>query len=165
MTCELFRARFRSGSEERELLGHLRDCDGCLQFAVAGDPDVLFRSLGGEAIEPPGGVDSFVDEVMREIRVRQAESVVYPVRRFAWRQWSIAAAVALALVSGILVYRPASAPSLPEAAAVSVAVAEPTMTRPIVESYQASNATIVEVPSDSDLRVVMIFDETLPADL
>jgi hypothetical protein len=41
-------------------------------------------------------------------------------------------------------------------------------TKPIVESYESESATIVEVPTDEvgdDVKIVMIFDENLPADL
>jgi hypothetical protein len=40
-------------------------------------------------------------------------------------------------------------------------------TKPIVETYDSQNATIVEVPNEnaSNVQVVMIFDEKLPADL
>jgi len=40
-------------------------------------------------------------------------------------------------------------------------------TKPIVETYDSQNATIVEVPTDEtdDVKIVMIFDENLPADL
>jgi hypothetical protein len=37
-------------------------------------------------------------------------------------------------------------------------------TKPIIETYQSQNATIVEVPADG-ANVVMIFDDKLPADL
>jgi len=41
------------------------------------------------------------------------------------------------------------------------------VTRPVVDTYESKNATIIEVPSESkdDVQVVMIFDESLPADL
>jgi len=41
------------------------------------------------------------------------------------------------------------------------------VTKPVVETYESKNATIVEVPSEAkdDVQVVMIFDESLPADL
>jgi len=41
------------------------------------------------------------------------------------------------------------------------------VTKPVVDTYDSKNATIIEVPSESkdDVQVVMIFDESLPADL
>jgi hypothetical protein len=39
------------------------------------------------------------------------------------------------------------------------------VTKPIVESYDSKTATIVEVPGVKDAQVVMIFDDSLPADL
>ena len=43
----------------------------------------------------------------------------------------------------------------------------PAVTKPVVDAYDSKNATIVEVPSEAkdDVQVVMIFDESLPADL
>jgi len=42
----------------------------------------------------------------------------------------------------------------------------PTATKSLVETYSSHDATIVEMPSDgSDTKVVMIFDDKLPADL
>jgi uncharacterized protein (UPF0333 family) len=41
-------------------------------------------------------------------------------------------------------------------------------TKPVVETYESDSATIVEMPSEGaadDVKIVMIFDENLPADL
>ena len=40
-------------------------------------------------------------------------------------------------------------------------------TKPVVETYESDNATIVEMPSNpgDDVQLVMIFDENLPVDL
>jgi hypothetical protein len=51
-----------------------------------------------------------------------------------------------------------------------VATAKPrptaTATKSFVETYSSHDATIVEMPNDgSDTKVVMIFDDKLPADL
>ena len=38
--------------------------------------------------------------------------------------------------------------------------------RPVIQSYDSQKATIVEVPSEGeDVTVVMVFDDSLPADL
>lgn len=52
--------------------------------------------------------------------------------------------------------------------AVVVAQAQPPVVdRPVIEQYDSAGATIVEVPAQnsSEIRLVMIFDESLPADL
>jgi hypothetical protein len=40
-------------------------------------------------------------------------------------------------------------------------------TKPVVETYSSSDATIVEVPSEGagDTKIVMVIDDRLPADL
>jgi hypothetical protein len=70
-----------------------------------------------------------------------------------------------------LVYRhdaakPASKPA--QVARAPIAAKAPALTtKPIVETYESDRATILEVPTDSndDVKIVMIFDENLPADL
>jgi hypothetical protein len=38
--------------------------------------------------------------------------------------------------------------------------------KPVIENYESQNATIVEVPTEGEaVKVVMVFDESLPADL
>jgi hypothetical protein len=110
---------------------------------------------------------------MSDVRFRGTERIVDARSRFAPAQrWAIAAAAAIAVVSGALFWPRADRGVVPQApvamvasapAATSFAVAS----RPVVERYASSSATIVEVPSEetSDLKVVMIFDESLPADL
>jgi len=41
------------------------------------------------------------------------------------------------------------------------------VTKPVVETYESQSATIMEVPNEQndDVKIVMIFDENLPADL
>ena len=55
----------------------------------------------------------------------------------------------------------------PPAAVLVAEHVSPTTTKQIVETYESKDATIVEVPAAKagDARVVMIYDETLPADL
>jgi hypothetical protein len=173
ITCESFRNRFETGSEDPAVLEHLRSCDRCLDFAAHQDPDVMFRALGGEELVPPGGGEAFVDDVMQQVRVRGAESTLSASRRVAsWpRRLAIAATIAAA-VTGAMFYN--SFPSGPTGSQPVVAIdaglrARPSRenlaTKPVVESYESENATIVEVPSDDDVKIVMIFDENLPADL
>jgi hypothetical protein len=170
MSCESFRARFHAGTEDAALLAHLRACDRCLDFAAHSDPDVMFRALGGEDMIPPGGVDAFVNDVMQQVRVRDAESAVASARIVAWpRRLAMAAAVAMAVFGATLVVRVDS----PSGATGSQPVVRahrstPSLTtKPVVETYESDNATIVEVPTDAsdDVKIVMIFDENLPADL
>ena len=174
--CDRFRRSFQPGTEDADVLAHLRTCDPCLDFAATADPDVMFRALGGSEMIPPGGIDAFVDDVMQQVRVRTAENASAPRREVSWtRRLAIAATVALAVTSGTLVYRldttPATAPVRQNAHFRPVprtVEGRSLTTKPIVETYESDQATIVEVPSETaadDVKIVMIFDENLPADL
>jgi hypothetical protein len=118
---------------------------------------------------PPGGVDAFVEDVMRQVRVRGAETALDSHHGVSWtRRLAIAATIAVAVTGGTLVYRndvPATVPAGVEHRALAPYVE--LATKPIVETYDSENATIVEVPTDpsDDVKIVMIFDENLPADL
>jgi len=171
--CDEFRAACRQPEElGSEALAHMRACADCLNHAIAVDPELMFRGLGGD-IEPDGGVDAFVGGVMHEIRFRKAERIVDARHRFAPAQrWAVAAAAAVAIVSGAMFWPRSDRGVVPVNPVAVVASAPaslvvPVSSRPVVESYGSSSATIVEVPSEetSDLKVVMIFDESLPADL
>src|SRR5512138_1934823 len=76
MTCREFRDQFAPASSDARVLEHVRSCDACLDFAAQIDPDIMFRAIGGAEMVPPGGVDAFVDDVMRQVRVRSAANVV-----------------------------------------------------------------------------------------
>ncbi len=103
------------------------------------------------------------------LRLRQAEGSV--ARRFlvAPRRLAAAAAIVAAIGAGALVYESrqnvgrASSPSTRAESPRHIQLA----TKPVVETYQSQNATIVEMPSEgkNDAQLVMIFDESLPADL
>lgn len=162
ISCQTFRAKLQPGSREPELLEHLRKCDACLEYAVSTDPDNFFRAIGGEELVPPGGVDAFTSDVMAQVRVRQAEGSV--ARRFlvAPRRLAAAAAVIVAIGVSALIYDNAQKTMPMQHQPIAVARPAQLATKPIVETYQSRNATIVEVP---DSNVVMIFDDTLPADL
>ena len=172
MSCESFRARFHAATEDAALLAHLRACDRCLDFAVQADPDVMFRSLGGGEMIPPGGVDAFVDDVMQQVRVRAAESTVTARNVVSWpRRLAVAATVA-AGITGAMLYNQATStgPTVPMVATRAMAPVTPKKlaTKPIVETYESDSATIVEMPSEGaadEVKIVMIFDENLPADL
>ena len=170
MSCDTFRTSFHTDTENAALLAHLRTCDRCLDFAATVDPDVLFRSLGGEDLVPPGGVDAFVDDVMRQVRVRSAENTVAAVPPASWtRRLAIAAALAVVVTGATLVSRDDATATRFEPvkrAAISAPRAALT-TKPVVETYESDSATIVEVAGDhdDDVKIVMIFDENLPADL
>lgn len=180
MNCELFRQRFEASTDDAALLGHVRTCDRCLEFAATVDPDILFRALGGEELVPPGGVDAFVDDVMQQVRVRVAEKTLVHPRVISWpRRLAVAATLVAGVTGAMLFYRAdVPQPELPGPAAIARSV-EPVSqskltTKPVVETYQsagevtADNATIVEMPAEDtgdDVKIVMIFDENLPADL
>ena len=174
ITCRHFRANLKPGATDAALLEHLRHCDACLDFAMGVDPDLFFRSIGGEELVPPGGVDAFVGDVMSQVRVRTAETSLAPRRAVsAWQRLAIAATVAAGVTGATLVYRleqraPSPQPAHTIAAVVKPAAARSAIlaTKSFVETYSSHNATIVEVPNDgNDAKVVMIFDDTLPADL
>ena len=165
ITCQTFRSRLQPGSTDAEVLEHLRNCDACLDHAMAIDPENFFRAIGGEEMVPPGGVDAFASGVMAEIRLRQTEGSVGRRMLIAPRRLIAAAAIVAAI--GISFF--ASQTSLQSVPAPQSAAARPVQlaTKPVVETYDSRNATIVEVPTEgkNDPQVVMIFDESLPADL
>jgi hypothetical protein len=166
ISCQTFRTNLQPGTHDADLLEHLRHCDACLDFAVQVDPDTFFRALGGDELVPPGGIDAFVGDVMAQVRSRATETAAEPRSAFSnMRRLAIAATVAAAVTTGLVVsnYRPVPAPLSTQHSALSTAL----VTKPIVETYESNNATIVEVPSEAkdDVQVVMIFDESLPADL
>ncbi len=163
MSCDSFRKRFHVGTDDAALLEHLRSCDRCLDFAAHADPDVMFRALGGSEMIPPGGIDAFVSGVMQQVRVREAETTVVAARTAVWpRRLAMAAALATAVFGATMTHRYQPMPDT-----TPVARARFFTTKPIVESYESQNATIVEVPTEQadDVKIVMIFDENLPADL
>lgn len=168
MNCETFRQACRQGEQTAATLAHMRECGACLDFAVQIDPDNLFRSLGGDDLVPPCGIDLFVEEVMQQVHVREAErNLAYRIRVPAPYRWAVAAALGIGVLSAPLFYNASTVPA-PVAAPVRIAAGlhRADIERPIVESYESQNATIVEVPNDSsDTKVVMIFDDKLPADL
>jgi hypothetical protein len=174
ISCDSFRKTFAVATEDAELLAHLRICDRCLDHAAGIDPDVLFRALGGDTLVPPGGIDAFVGEVMQQVRVRDTETTLSSHRELSWpRRLAIAATVAAGISGAWLVSRdsvvaPVAPIAIQEARAIAPVPAQKLTTRPTVESYESSEATIIEVPSegaDDAVKIVMIFDENLPADL
>jgi hypothetical protein len=168
MSCDSFRTRFHAGTEDAALLDHLRSCDRCLDFAAHTDPDVMFRALGGEDLVPPGGLDEFVSEVMQQVRVHDAESAVQAARAVHWpRRLAMAAAVGAAVFGATLAYRVDAPQTMPTSVRAAAVQRAPLTTKPVVATYDSQNATIVEVPTEasSDVKIVMIFDENLPADL
>jgi hypothetical protein len=171
ISCETFRAQFAPSTEDAAVLEHLRSCDACLDSAAMIDPDVMFRALGGSELVPPGGVDAFVGDVMREVRLRTTEHRMTVAPDMSWRRRLAVAAVLTAGLSGTLfIYQQDRARVAPVVVpAVLQAVAAPLIltNKPVVEQYDSDRATIVEMPTDgvADVAVVMVFDENLPADL
>ena len=173
ISCDAFRKRFTADTEDALVLEHLRACDRCLDFAVQTDPDVMFRSLGGGEMIPPGGVDAFVTDVMQQVRVRAAESTVTARNVVSWPRRLAVAATLAAGITGAMLYNQASNPTTPTtplaiARAVAPVTTQKFATKPVVETYESQSATIVEMPSEGaadDVKIVMIFDENLPADL
>ena len=166
ISCNAFRATLRPGSDDAGQLEHLRHCDACLDFAVGVDPDFLFRAIGGEELVPPGGIDAFTADVMRQVQLRETESTLVPRRVIGWPQrLAIAATIAAGVTGGALVWNREHRVAVPKPAPRAVQLVT-VATKPVVETYSSQNATIVEVPADSsDTQVVMVFDDKLPADL
>lgn len=169
ISCQTYRASLSAGTQDAALLEHLRRCDACLDFSVEVDPDNFFRSIGGSDLVPPGGVDAFVGDVMRQVQIRGKETSIDSGNTLTWRQrLAIAATIAAGITGATLIYRHEQralpAPAQVTAAAPAAAQAKVLTTKPIVESY-SRNATIVEIPAEGNVNVVMIFDEKLPADL
>jgi hypothetical protein len=165
ITCDVFRAQFSPATDDAVLLDHLRSCDACLTFAAEKDGDVLFRSLGGDELVPPGGVDAFVEDVMRAVHIRSAENSVSS-RGVRWpRKVAIAATIAAAITGATMVYEYNRAPIvMPPVAHHTIAIKS--ASKPIIETYDSQKATIVEVPTEGeDVKMVMVFDDSLPADL
>jgi anti-sigma factor RsiW len=174
MTCESFRTRFHVNTDDAAVLDHLRTCDRCLDHAASIDPDVMFRALGGDDMIPPGGLDAFVDDVMRQVRVRGAEQTLGARNVVSWpRRLAVAAMIAMGFTGAMLTGRlDMTAPDATgvRSAALSrhAAPVENLTTKPIVETYESENATILEVPAEEagdNVKMVMIFDENLPVDL
>ena len=168
ISCQTFRANIQS--RDADVLEHLRKCDTCLDYAVSADPDNFFRALGGEELVPAGGVDAFASDVMSQIRVREAEAPA--ARRFlmAPKRLAAAAAIIVAISGGWITWERRTNVETgfsPSPRAEARHHIRPVTTKPVVETYQSANATIVEMPSQgsSDASVVMIFDDSLPADL
>jgi len=163
-SCTAFRASFEARSENQQTLEHVRACDACLDYAIAIDPDIMFRAIGGAELVPPGGVDAFVGDVMREVRLRSTENATQRV--VAWpRRLAVAATLVAGLTGGAFVWqRERVAPAVPTQIAK---ISHPLATRPVIEKYDSDSATIVEMPTGSanDAQIVMIIDEKLPADL
>jgi hypothetical protein len=169
MTCSEFRSAFTPATDDAAILAHVRTCDPCLDFAAHADPDIMFRAIGGEEMVPPGGVELFVEDVMRSVHLRQTEDHLAPRRNtLSWtRKLAVAATLVAGITGGTLVVRHES--MLP-AAPLSVQRASLTShnftTKPVIETYSSAKATIVEMPAESaNVKVVMILDENLPADL
>lgn len=168
MTCAEFVSLLDGAVEAPAALAHMRDCESCMNIAAEHDPMNLFRAMGGEEIEPPGGVDAFVAEVMDQVRIqdrRAAISAQPPVKSYSWRWTAAAAAVIVGVLSFATLQRPGAAPGITNHAPAIVEQFAP-VSLPVVENYDSGNAMIVEVPQQhSEIQLVMIFDESLPADL
>lgn len=177
MNCNELRDKLQSGEEFAGKQEHLRNCADCMEFAIALEPSDLFVTLGGADIVPPGGLDAFVSDVMNEVRLRETEKSLdndesHPARIAWW--WSAAAAVFILVTSWLAIQpgmRPDAARPATEVPVVEQTMPadqiQPSITRPVIDEYDRPEATIVELPTESadELKIVMIFDESLPQDL
>lgn len=166
-SCETFRRDFGPGCEDSALLRHLRQCDACLAAAIEVDADAMFRAIGGGEMVPPGGLDAFVGDVMREVHLRSTETEMRRPQS-SIRRLAVAATLVVGSTAALLFYNSDGSNAPPvvrqSAAAVKTLAAA---SKPVIENYDSPNATILEVPAEaqSDVKIVMIFDETLPVDL
>ena len=166
ISCDAVREQFTPATEDAALLEHLRSCDACLNFAFETDGDVLFRSIGGSEMIPPGGVDAFVDDVMREVRIRGTETTMANTSPGWPRKLAVAAMLTATIAGAGFVYEHNNRkPSVMTPVAHHEFKVLPAP-KPVIESYDSDKATIVEVPTEGeDVKVVMVFDDSLPADL
>ena len=104
ISCREFRDAFAPATSDAGLMEHVRSCDACLDFAAHVDPDIMFRAIGGTEMIPPGGVNAFVDDVMRQVRVRSAANVVTMQSHWSWRRLSAAAAIVAGITVGTTIY-------------------------------------------------------------
>jgi hypothetical protein len=167
ITCTKFRASFEPATENPEVLEHVRACDACLDYAASIDPDIMFRAIGGDDLVPPGGIDAFVGDVMREVHLRATESATHRV--ISWpRRLAVAATLVAGITGGALVWDRGRivTPVITQPTVARIAPVAMT-SRPVIEKYDSDSATIVEMPTGSanDAQIVMIIDEKLPADL
>ncbi len=170
INCTQFRANFEPATEIPSILEHVRTCDACLDYAASIDPDIMFRAIGGGELIPPGGIDAFVGDVMREVRLRTTESATHRV--ISWpRRLAVAATLMAGITGGALIWdRSRSVAPIPAPVQIAqhrpVAVV-PVASKPVIEKYDSESATIVEMPTEgaNDAQIVMIIDEKLPANL
>jgi hypothetical protein len=105
--------------------------------------------------------------------VRGTESAMRAHNVVSWpRRLAVAATIAAGFTGAMLFNGGGAAPELMTPIAVAhhaqAAAAKNFATKPIVETYESQNATIIEVPAEEagdNVKLVMIFDENLPADL
>jgi len=167
MRCEDFRRSVPESTRATAAqLEHIRSCEACLLVAIESDGDYLFRSLGGEELTPSGGVENFAAEVMQAISLRTTERSVITSKALApsWTRWAAAAALVV-VGSGAFLFRSEPVPAAAPVSSVSSRPSFALISHPVIESYESPDATIVELPSDSEIQVVMVFDDTLPVDL
>lgn len=174
MKCADFMKDPMAAVDTSEGRKHLRVCDECYRAAVRIDPVAMLSAM--DPAEPTNHeTENLVRDVMSAVNARSHEKAIEareePPR---WVGLAAAAAVIMAILSGLFVQERLTDPSnmIQQPTAIeasnerSSAVAIPVSTRPVVESYSSSTATIVELPYENDdMQLVMIFDETLPQDL
>ncbi|MBW3670147.1 MAG: hypothetical protein KY432_00585 [Acidobacteria bacterium] len=177
MNCNEFRISLETGQDSPEAREHQRECASCLELAICREPSTMFSTLGGSDLLPPEGLDAFVSGVMTEVRLRETEKTLgtkdHPVKVAWW--WAAAAAVFVMFTTWLGVQSQLSPEpvlhnnpaSVVESTPRSEPLNPPSVTLPVIDHYDKAAATIVELPSDSidDLKIVMIFDESLPQDL
>ena len=73
ISCQAFRSTVRPGSDDANVLQHLRSCDSCLEYAVQVDPDYFFRSLSDELLPLARVTVEFLAEAGKSERIQQRQ--------------------------------------------------------------------------------------------
>ncbi|MBW3563717.1 MAG: hypothetical protein KY459_03230 [Acidobacteria bacterium] len=174
MNCTDFLAGIDTAMTTSGGRAHARSCADCAAAAIATDSINLFRTIEKTPAVPKSEFDEFVADVVGEIRLRETEKTVEePAETPRWVGLAMVAAILAAIAGGLFIQDRnvvATAPleaSIPADATAPANAETFSSTLPVVEGYSNNNAMIVELPAETtdDIRIVMIFDETLPQDL
>lgn len=174
MNCTDFLAGIDTAMTTSGGRAHARSCTDCAAVAIATDSLNLFRTIEKTPAVPKGELDEFVADVVGEIRLREMEKTVdEPAETPRWVGLAMVAAILAAIAGGLFIQDRNVVATAPLEASIPATATAPahaeifSSTLPVVDGYANSNAMIVELPAETtdDIRIVMIFDETLPQDL
>ena len=145
------------GAARREMLAHLVACAACRDAVASHDPALLFALVSLHPIPQDA-----LDDVSREV-ARHTGSTVPSIRDWAAtvlpRRAAAAAAVLLALLTGVVTMRPTGVPVLPTVATLPPASAP--APRADVEVAPAEAVSQVVDLAFGDAQVVMVYNGDL----